>query len=64
MRLTPDQRKAMILVEATRMLKDTGKIDMTILSTACHCVRGTILYHFGSTDELHRRAQYALEKTY
>ncbi len=64
MRLTPDQRKAMILAEATRMLRDNGTIDMGLLPTACHCARSTILYHFGSTDELRRRAQHKMENNY
>ena len=55
-RLRPDQRKALILLEAVKLLRDTGVIDMAILCVRCRCARSTIIYHFGSTDKIRQVA--------
>lgn len=60
-RLTADQRKAVIMHEAVKLMREFGEVDMVLLATRSRCVRGNIMHHFGSVEEVRRRAKNAID---
>lgn len=60
-RLTADQRKAVIMHEAVKLMREYGEVDMVLLSARSRCVRSNIMHHFGSVDEVRRRAKNLID---